>query len=154
MKRDDSLSALIWLAFSLVVIVESYRLDPGTFHSPQAGFLPFVAGIALAILSLTLFMTTVFAKTVVFEKGKASSFNKEAFSKVLYVALSVFIYAILLNPLGFVLTTILFIGFLLRAIDPQKWYIVVVVALAASLASYLLFDVLLKVPLPRGPLGF
>jgi putative tricarboxylic transport membrane protein len=154
MTSADRISSVILLVFALVVSVESYRLDPGTIHSPQAGFLPFIASIALAVLSFIHLISTLLSKAGVTEKGEALSFNRETFPKVLYVGLSIFTYAILLNPLGFVLTTTLFIGFLLVTIEPQRWYTVVIGALSASLASYLLFDVLLRVQLPKGPLGF
>jgi putative tricarboxylic transport membrane protein len=153
MRRDDLMSALICLGFSLFIIVESYRLDIGTFHSPQAGFLPFFAAIVLAILSLVLFLTAGSAKLEAPDKI-IPSFNRERFPKILYVALSVFIYAMLLNPVGFLITTILFIGFLLKAVESQRWYVVVAVAGSASMGSYLIFDVLLKVQLPKGLLGF
>lgn len=154
MRIFDFLLGLIWFVFSLIIIVESYRLDVGTLHSPQAGFLPFLASITLAILSLTLFILRILKKVEVQRKEETPSLNIKNLPKVLYVGLSIFIYAILLNYLGFIIDTILFIGFLLVIIEPQKWYTVVIVAFTTSLISYLLFNVLLRVQLPIGPLGF
>lgn len=154
MERGDRISSVFWLVFSLVVAIESYRLDLGTLHSPQAGFLPFVGGIALGTLSLILLISTLRPKPKISEKGEDITFNRQTFPKVLYVAISLFVYGILLTPLGFVLDTIILIGILLIVVEPQKWYVVIIGAISAPFISYLIFDVLLKVQLPKGFLSF
>ncbi len=62
--------------------------------------------------------------------------------------------AMALSTLGFLLSAFLATCFLLRAIEPQKWWVVLVVASVSCVAAYGLFDGLLQVPLPKGLLGF
>jgi putative tricarboxylic transport membrane protein len=69
------------------------------------------------------------------------------------ILVSLLAYALLLFPLGFVITTTLFIAFLLRAIVPQRWSVVIACSILTAAASYLIFEVWLKAQLPRGPLG-
>ncbi len=153
MKRGDRIGGAFWLIFSLVVAIESYHLGLGKLSSPRTGFLPFVASIALGILSLALLISNELGQKS-FKKEVDITFNKLSLPKVAYVVISLFVYGILLTPLGFILDTIIFVGFLLTAIEPQKWYVVLIGAISAPLISYLIFDILLKVQLPKGLLSF
>lgn len=47
----DRISGFFWFILSVIIAVESYRLELGTLHSPKAGFLPFLASLALGIFS-------------------------------------------------------------------------------------------------------
>jgi putative tricarboxylic transport membrane protein len=155
MVRGDKISGIFWLFFSLMVAVESYRLGVGNLHSPQAGFLPFVASAILAILSFILLLSTKAKKmpTGTGREVEDISFNWNLIPKVLYVAISLFLYAIFLNALGFILVSVILMAFMLRAIEPQKWYVVTLGAFLIPVTAYLLFDVFLKVQLPKGFLG-
>jgi len=62
-------------------------------------------------------------------------------------------FGLLFETLGYILSTFLFIAFLLRAVERQKWWLVVVVAFCTSLVIYLLFGLLLNTPLPAGILS-
>ena len=59
-------------------------------------------------------------------------------------------YAVLMNYLGFMISTFIFLAFLLRAIEPQRWSVALLGSLAASVAFYCLFEMGLKAQLPRG----
>jgi hypothetical protein len=70
------------------------------------------------------------------------------------VLVALFGYAFLLMPLGFSVCTAIFVGFLLRTISPQKWPVVILVAIFTASGSYMIFGILLKAQLPHGPWGF
>ena len=74
--------------------------------------------------------------------------------KSLIVFLSLLAYVLLLKPLGFLLVTAFFIGFLLVAVQPQRWYVVISGAIGTAIGTYGIFEVWLKAQLPKGPLGF
>jgi hypothetical protein len=63
-------------------------------------------------------------------------------------------YVFLLKTLGFALCTALFVGFLLRAVEPQKWWAVFGWGIGTALGCHLIFDVWLQAHLPRGIFGF
>jgi heme O synthase-like polyprenyltransferase len=67
---------------------------------------------------------------------------------------ALFAYVLLMKPLGFILVTVLFIGFLLRAVEPQRWPVVIIGAIGTALGSFAIFNVWLKTQLPQGPWGF
>ena len=153
MGKSDRLSGIVWFFLSLVTAVESYRIGVGNLHSPQAGFLPFVSSIILGILSLILLLSTKGRKQQFSETIEDIAFNMHRVPKVLYVIISLFLYAIFLNVLGFVLVSAILMAVMLRAVEPQKWYVVTIGAILIPIVAYLLFDVFLKVELPKGVLG-
>ena len=63
-------------------------------------------------------------------------------------------FVALLNVLGMVLGTVLFLTMLMRVLDRCAWPLTLAVALATAAFIYLVFGRWLKVPLPVGVLGF
>jgi len=63
-------------------------------------------------------------------------------------------YGLLLDQIGFVLVTFAFVVLLMKVIEPQSWKRAILGGAISSLASYLLFETLLKSQLPRSFLGF
>jgi len=62
-------------------------------------------------------------------------------------------YGFLLDRIGFLFVTFLFVTFLVRVIEPRSWVKSILAGACAAVASYLLFEILLKSQLPRSPLG-
>ena len=152
--KADRISGTIWLLFSLAVIEESYRLGLGSLRTPDAGFLPFVAAMTLGILSLLLLLSTVGEKQRRTGRAGDLSFNRPRLPKVFYILASLFVYALLLSTLGFILCTAIFIVFLLVAIERQRWPVVIGTAILVPFISYLIFDIWLKMNLPKGFLSY
>lgn len=74
--------------------------------------------------------------------------------KIVYTIISLFMFIIALNYLGFVLTTFFFLLFLLTFIAPQKPLKVFLIGSLSAGLSYLIFQLLLRADLPTGVLGF
>ena len=79
--------------------------------------------------------------------------ERDSLKKLLLALVALFTYVLVLKYLGFVLTTFLFMVFLLRFIEPQRWIVVFTAAILTSGIAYLIFNLWLKVQLPRGILG-
>ena len=152
--KTDRISGAFWLLFSLLVIEESYRLGLGSLHAPDAGFLPFVAALTLGILSLLLLLSTLGEKQRRQGRAEDLSFNRPRLPKVFYIVTSLFVYGLLLSTLGFILCTAILVGFLLIAIERQRWPVVISTAILVPFLSYLLFDLWLKMNLPKGFLSY
>ena len=149
----DRISGFFWFIFSVIIAVQSYYLELGNLHSPKAGFLPFLASSALGILSLVLLLSTAMGRRRI-KKDQKIEFNKERLHKALYALISLFVFALLLNTLGFILSGMIFIFFLVGIVEPQKWYIVVITTILVPLISYMIFAVWLNVQMPKGFLFF
>jgi len=74
--------------------------------------------------------------------------------KIALVLLSLVLYAFFLERLGFVLTTIVLLTFLLGWIERTNWLRSLCVACAAALGNFAIFELWLKIRLPKGIFGF
>ena len=63
---------------------------------------------------------------------------------------SLFLYAAFFERVGFVSSTFLLMSFLLRVTEGNKWPRIIGVAGAVALGSFMVFEVWLKIRLPKG----
>jgi putative tricarboxylic transport membrane protein len=151
MGKADRISGLFWLFFSLFISYESYRMGLGSVYQPGPGFLFFWTGIVVALLALAVIARSLAAQPADEEKEAAT--GKRSGRKIVLVLVALFLYALLMEWLGFIIVTLLLFVFLLGVIEKKKWWFAVVVSLAVTVAAYLLFEVGLQSQLPKGLLG-
>jgi putative tricarboxylic transport membrane protein len=150
--NNDQMSAAVWLALGLTITGASVPYGLGTLDSPGTGFLPFLSGLAITLFSsIGLGHATLKRRMGV---GWKPVMRGVIWKKSLIVLVALLAYGLLLKPLGFFLCTALFIGFLLRAVQPQRWPVVMTGAIGAATGAYGIFEAWLKAQLPRGPWGF
>ena len=152
MGKADRISGFFWLVFALITIFKSYRLGLGKVVEPGPGFLFFWAGIVLAIMSLLIIIST-------FDKKTARALDKPvlgeiSFRKIILVLAAVFLYALLLETLGFILVTVLLFIFILGVVEKKGWFFTVLSSFIVTSAAYLVFKTWLQTQLPAGVLGF
>lgn len=149
--NNDQVSGTVWIAVGIAVALGSLRYGLGPLESPGTGFLPFWAGCAIVLFaSIGLIQSTLKQRRGL---GWTPILRGVRWQKPLLVMAALLAYALLMKPLGFLLCTVLFIGFLLRAVEPQRWYVVIVGAIGAALGAFAVFEVWLKTQLPPGPWG-
>lgn len=149
--NNDQLSGAVWFGLGLAVCLGSLQYKLGTPAAPGTGFMPFLTGSAICFFSgIGLIHATLRKKQ---GEGWTPVLLGVTWKNAMIILVSLLAYALLLFPLGFVITTTLFIAFLLRAIVPQRWSVVIVCSILTAAASYLIFEVWLKAQLPKGPLG-
>jgi len=147
MERYNIISGLFWIGVGIIFCIGSLRL--GLFDEmPQAGLFPFIMAFILASLSIFLLLMNIVGikkkKTI---KDKLIP-EKGIFYKLLFSVLSLFSYIALLEVLGFLFTTFLFIFFLIKFIAGKKYFVSIYWAFFTSSISYLLFVLGLNVRLP------
>jgi putative tricarboxylic transport membrane protein len=152
MGKADRISGLFWLMFSLFFSYSAYKLGMGTLNQPGPGFVFFWTGIVISLLSLTVILRS-FAKRSSGE-AKGSIYGKGNTTKILLVLVSLFLYGLLMEQLGFLIVTLLLFLYLLGIIEKKKWFFTVVVSLIVTIISYLIFEVGLQSQLPKGLLEF
>jgi len=120
---------------------------------PGAGFFPFMGGVILVSLSMMLMIRSGVGKEM--EQGKIIKFfpQKDSLKRLVIVLFVLFMYSISLVYLGFLITTFLFMILLLKFLEPQRWTTTLMIAFLTSISAYLLFEIFLKVQLPKGVFG-
>ncbi len=119
-------------------------------NGPGPAFLPFWLGLAMALLASILLVGAVRSS----DPGAAWLPRGEGLRRLVLVLGITALFAALLNVVGMVLGTVLFLIALLRGLDRQRWLVTLAVALAVAAANYLIFTYWLRVPMPVGLLGF
>lgn len=151
MNHDQVSSGLFFLA-GLGICLYSMHYKLGTLAAPASGLMPFLSGAVICLLAGIGFVQGTLRRLG--GEGWRPILRGVAWGRGLLTLVALLGFLLLLKPLGFLLTTLLFVGVLLRTILPQRWPVVVAVSVLTAALSYLLFEVWLRAQLPAGPLGF
>ena len=151
MGKSDRFSGSFWFLFCLFIIYQSYKLGLGNLYQPGPGFLFFWAGIVVAIMALVVVVQSFRVRPV--DEVKEAPTGKRTTIKVILVLVSLFLYAVLMEYLGFFIVTLGLFIFLLGVIERKKWWFAVAVSAAVTLFAYLVFETALQSQLPKGILG-
>jgi len=148
MPNLDKISSLFWLAAGIGVMFLSIRYDFGTFLSPGAGFITFFAGLFLSLFSIILFISS--RKSNEPPKGLRELWAGKDWIKVGYVVGLLLTYTLFLKSLGFLISTFLLLLFLFKAKGAYTWLKVTLLSLFITTGAFLIFQIWLKVQLPKG----
>ena len=150
MDRRELLGGLFWLGISVFVCLKSIGLDLGTFNSPGPGFFPFWSSLVMGVFAVFLLVGAYLYK----RKTKITDLWKGiGWKKVIGVLFSLFLYPLVLPRVGYLISTFALIAFLLGSMERSKAWVGGIGALIVTLASYVVFYILLGVRLPRGLFG-
>ncbi len=161
MARAERISSVVLVVFGLFVAAYSrHYLKLGLMITPDAGFLPYGIGIALAALGAIWFVATFKAGRTQeaggAEGGTGDAGGKSApdrallLSKMLPGVLIIILYAWLFERVGYPLSTVLFMVGWQKIVEREGWLKTAVIALLSAAAMYILFVYLLRVYLPTG----
>jgi putative tricarboxylic transport membrane protein len=148
-KKTKIIVVFFWIALGILVCYGATRLGLGTVTEPGSGFIFFWLGLILVMLSLA-----ALAESLRSSEGAVQETRELNWVKIALVLLSLLLYAFFLERLGFVLTTFLLLSFLLGWIERANWNRTLGVATAAALGSFAIFELWLKIRLPKGIFGF
>ncbi len=153
MKNRDLASSLFWIGLGAVFVIGAWQQGLIRKGIPGPGFLPFICGIILIGLSLMVLVPAL--RTGPGEKrgaGKKFFLEKGSLRRLSYAMAFLVGYGIFLPIAGFILTTFVFMLFMFRLMEPQKWSRVFLLAASTAALAYFLFASL-EVQLPQGILG-
>lgn len=105
----------------------------------------FSASILLVILSLIIFIQG--SKK---GGGEERSFSWDNLHEPLIIIVALSLFAVILETLGFLLSSFLLMWVMLLVSSPRRWFYHMVVAFVIVNVSYLVLTKLLRVPFPAG----
>lgn len=149
MKFYDLLSSVVCLILGLAFLAGGIQMGLGPIQSPEAGYFPALIGGILVLLSLGLLITTVLKKGLISQRQPFWK-EQDSWIKVSLVIGALIFYLAVLEFIGYIATTTLFILFLLKLVGDKSWLVSIAMAVLVSLGSYALFKVALGVYLPQG----
>ena len=148
MTRRDRLAAAVLLAFGLIALEEARKLRFGSLARPGPGFFPVVLAAAFSLVCLILLLDAVRAG----DAGPAPG-ARLGWRKIVATMVALCLYALVLEPLGFVAATFALLLFFFKALERQRWLVALASSLTTALLTYLVFKVWLNVQLPAAPWG-
>jgi len=151
LRRDANLwTSLFLMVFSGVVISGAFDLEVGTPRNPGSGFMIVGTGGVLGILALHLFIKSLLSRESKAEKALEPIHH----GRIVCVIAANIIYILILQPLGYLLSTFLLMGFLFQVHEKGKWLSSLWGSALTSVVSYLVFSKMLQLNLPRGLIPF
>jgi putative tricarboxylic transport membrane protein len=146
--KADRAGAILGLALGILLISLGIKLPPGKEGAPGPGFFPVWIGVGLLAFSVFLWVRPQGTQRLgdLFPRGKEAR-------RVAWALLALILYAALLKPIGFLITTFLLFLTLLQFYQRGRWWAAVALSLAAVLGSYWLFARFFEMPLPEGLLA-
>jgi hypothetical protein len=152
MKHLDQYAGIFWLVVGGAVTFSSFYYGVGSPSEPGPGFITFLAGGALTVLSLILFVASARSKSP-FQRLSHLWAGLET-RKVVYILGFLVVYTFLVGPVGFLIMTFLLLFLLFRVQGSYSLKNVLLLSAAATVLSFIVFDQWLGVQLPRGFMGY
>lgn len=151
MAKHDHLVALFWVAVSIFICEESIRLDPGSLSNPGPGLIPLGSGLLLGGFGIVLFIRTFRARQ---EEKETVSKGGIRWQELALALISLIGYAFLLDYLGFLLITLIWMVFICR-VGKVGWKKTFFISAVTTSLCYILFAHFLDIRFPQGVfLGF
>lgn len=152
MKKADLVTGFVLLVLAGYLIWEALDMPPSRTFGPGSGFLPFWLGVILAALSLILIVTASLRRR---NEAEGPLFpGKEGLLTVVKVLGGLALFTILMETLGFIVNTFLFVAYLMGVVQREGRRSVLLTAVLTTASLYIVFQVLLGVALPRNMFGF
>ncbi len=149
----DRISSLFWLVFGLLCMYGSVLLGLGTMREPGTGFFPLMTAGFFTLLALVVFIRSLIPGRG-FQARLSSLWKETLWHRPLAVGLLMAGYTLVLEWIGFLLTSLLVLLIMLKWVEKFPWWKTLLISILSSGSTYLLFHVLLKATLPTGVFGF
>lgn len=153
MEVWEKVTILFWFLIAFLICIESSKLEIGGFSHPGAGFLPLLLGLALALLSILLYVKNGIEKKNP-ERGEKTLGGLGNWKRVFWAVGALVFYGLFLNLLGFLLATFLTMFFLYLKMGDRRLRFALSASVVTTLSCYLVFQLWLSANLPKGVLGF
>lgn len=152
MRRADQITGIIMLIFAAAVMEGGRRMPASLTFGPGAGFLPFWLGVVMAVLAILLYVNAT--REPAEAKSRSPFPDRRAILAIMATVASLAAYNLIIEPVGFLVSTALLSAFLLGVVEREPWYTTASVAAANAVVLYIIFEKLLGVSLPKNVLGF
>jgi putative tricarboxylic transport membrane protein len=151
MNRAELSAALLVLAIGVALLAGALRFPFFLDGVPGPGFLPLLVSFGIVASGLALVVNTL--------RGRIGAEAPRwppvsGWLRVALMLVSLFVVFLLLDLLGFLVVTTLFMGVMIFCLGERSWRMLATVPPLSAIALYAVFAVWLRVPLPKGIITF
>jgi putative tricarboxylic transport membrane protein len=150
MRVADLVISGTFFVMGVWILWQSTMLPQFSVFGPGPEFLPNIAGGLLVVLSALLFGSAA-------RKGGVTPAdfwpNRGGWYRVSVMVFALLLYTALLEVVGYLLLTFLYMVFMLFALARYRWFVKIGLAVFITLLFYQIFVGMLGVPAPRGILN-
>jgi len=150
-RNFGKIESLFWSGLGVIMCALAWRVNLGSLYEPGPGFVAFATGLFIFSIGLVLFFSEILSRAV----PNNSSVLRRVFQNISWFQLAytmalLIIYALLLNTLGYILTTFLVMWGLFHDWVKNRWASSLLVSLITVGVTYAVFEVWLHCQFPRG----
>ncbi len=157
MRKYPLYITLVWIALGIFASAYSIKHGLGNLRSPGPGFFPCLLGVIICGLALYKLITEFLGRAHATEADKeivpAETKMPSGVGRLVFIALTLFVYALLLEWLGYLITTLLTMILLLRFSGYTQWTRIIAYGVIIAGVSYFTF-LYLGVSFPAGVLRY
>jgi putative tricarboxylic transport membrane protein len=153
MKRPYQIMSSLFFLFSVFIVWQSINLRYYTSLGPGPGFFPFWLSSFLAVLSAIMFYQATWGKARREPMPVDFFASRVGYFRIAAIIVATAAVVATMEPLGFRLSILGYLLFLLFALGRVNLIATVLIALAGSFGVYHVFVTWLAVPLPIGMFG-
>lgn len=142
-------TAIATLIFGLAAVYQSYIVGVSWgSDGPGSGYFPFRIGLIVVLASLY-----VLAKTVTTRNAASGNFvTYVELKRVASVFVPAAIYVAGIQLAGIYVASAVFMGLFMKLLGKYRWSKTLAVSICFPVATFVMFEIWFKVPLPKGPL--
>jgi hypothetical protein len=149
MRKNEVIPSIAWIIIGILICFAAIDLKLGSWSMPQPGLFPFLLGCGIVALSVLHIVSQLYKKS----QEDKTLFPLEGFKRILLVFALLVFYTLGLERLGFMPCTCLFFLIILKSLGRKTWVFTILTSLIVTILSYVIFEIGLKVNLPKGPWG-
>jgi len=148
-RGRDRAAAVVLLIFGLLALEEARKLRFGSIAKPGPGFFPVILAVAFSLVCLALLVSAIRTRAA----DDTTAGPRLAWPQIIGTMAALLVYAMVLEPAGFVLATFALLLFFFKVLERQRWLSALAGSFVTAFVTYLVFKVWLNVQLPAGPWG-
>lgn len=150
-KEMRRLEGIFWIGIGVIICILALQFDLGSFRGPGAGFVAFLSGLFISCIGLVMIVSKAVSKNRLYQVPEVHHpFQIASWPQLIYTIGLLVAYIVLIEPVGFILTTFLLMFGLFFDHEKRNWAWSLFFSIVTVLVSYMTFEVWLRCQLPRG----
>lgn len=156
MRRASLVAGIIFLAFSVTVMIASWSMEYYSSIGPGPGFFPFWLSLILTLLVVIWIIQTLRSAPKSGSKEESATLfpRGSGLLRLLSIVGALCFMIVLMEPLGFQLPMFAFLIFLLIVLGRVKIGTTIIISAIGSFGLFRVFTMLLDVQLPQSAIPF